>query len=257
MLKIELEKLRIPENLVLIKPDPDFEFVTIHPEDGEDVKIWIGYDPETMAQHYGVTGKVLKLPEQLSFRLDALEKAKKGMSTHRTPGEAKLINDITTSSLDYEVENELQEGDKVWFDYLNQISVFDEKRLVEVEGHGICFFVRYDTLYCYERDNEIKLLNGWVWIERLKADDITPAGLHLPGSRKETRVPKKARIVKASVPIKRYKDKYHSEEPVELKEGQEILFDDRFGHPVEYELHRTIHNKEVLCIRRKNMYAIL
>src|SRR5690606_6513641 len=148
-------------------------------EGAKPSKLLIGHDIEKMARHYSVTGKVLKVPERLAFHGNIIDKFKEHIGPNRSYAERVMLSEMNDASLSIDVECELEAGDKVWFDYLAQIASWEEMLIVDVEGYGQCFFVRYDQFYCAERNGEIHLLNGYVWIEKVKKADKTDMGLLL------------------------------------------------------------------------------
>ncbi len=239
MRTISLTTFKIPANYILIKPNPDFEFVKIKPESEfsaltEEVEIKIGYTSETHARHYGVSGTVLVLPEQLIF--------------NRTRRQDKI-------TMPFDVDMELEIGDKVFFDYLCQIRAVSDKLIVETEEHGMCFLCKYEEVYCYERNNEVSLINGWVWIERIEKEKEA-AGLELVLDDKNKFIKGQARVIKAGKAVRKYLEG-GSEDPIEFFGGENIIYDPRMGHEMEYSMHRLLTDKEVLSVRRKNIYAIV
>lgn len=239
MKTISLKTFRIPANYVLVKPDPDFEFVKIKPESEfsaltEEVEIQIGYTSETHARHYGISGTVVVLPEQLIFN------------------PKKRPNKI---SMPFDVEMELQINDKVFFDYLCQINAVTDKLIIDTEEHGLCFLCKYEDLYCYERNGEVELINGWVWIKRIEKDKEVK-GIELQLSDKNKFLSGQAIVVKAAKPVRKYMEGM-SEDPIEFKGGEHIIYDPRFGHEMEYSMHRLLSEDEVLSIRRKNIYSVV
>ena len=227
---ISLSTFRIPANYILIKPDPDFEFVKIKPDSEfsaitEEVEIKIGYTSETHARHYGISGTVVTLPEQLIF--------------NPTIRQEKI-------TMPFDVDMELEIGDKVFFDYLCQIKAVSDKLIVDTEEHGMCFLCKYEDVYCFERNEELTLINGWVWIQRLEKDKKV-SGLEMVLTDKNKFVKGQAKVIKAAKAVRKYIEG-HSEDPIELFGGENIIYDPRFGHEMEYSMHRLLTDGEVLSV---------
>lgn len=239
MKTVSLNTFKIPANYILVKPDPDFEFVRIKPDSEfsaitDEVEIQIAYTSKTHARHYGISGTVVVLPNQLIYN------------------KKKRENKI---SMEFDVDMELQLNDKVWFDYLCQINAVTDKLIVDTEEHGLCFLCKYEDIYCFDRNGEIELVNGWVWIRRIERD-AESAGLELKFSDKNKFIPGQAIIVKAGKPVKDYLDGIN-EEPIDFNGGEQVIYDPRFGHEMEYSMHRSLTESEVMSIRRKHIYAIV
>jgi co-chaperonin GroES (HSP10) len=261
MEKISLKNFSIPSNYVLIKPDPDFEFVEVAPEsqfdiNGEPVKIWIGYNSETHGRHFGITGKVIAVPEKLVFNKQKIEKYKKKLGSTRMVSDQIRIANLMESSLEVDVLMELQPGDKVWFSYLCQINAVTNKILIDTEEYGMCFLARYDELYCYERDGELELINGWVWIKRIERKTTTSSGIELQLSEKNKFHNGHGEIVKFGKPVMNYMDG-EKEYPWAFSGGEQVVYASKMGHPIEYGMHRKLTDSEVYSIRRKHIYAVL
>lgn len=260
MRKVSLADFSIPNNYVLIKPDPDFEFIEVPSTSpmAESTKIWIGYDSETIGRHYGITGTVLVVPENLKFNKPRIKKLRDRISNgkNREVSDQIVMANLVNSSLSIDVDMELQPTDKVWFDYMCQINAVVDRLLIDTEEHGMCFLVKYEDIYCLERDGELKVINGWVWVQPLEKETTTDSGLEVVLSDTEKYLKNTGVIVNAAAPIKGYLD-YDSEDPVELNPGDEVIYNEKIGFPVEYSVHRKLTDKETYCIRRKDIYAVV
>lgn len=261
MRKASIHAIRIPNNYLLIKPDPDFEFIEVDPASGfeinnEPVKIWIGYNSETHARHFGITGEVLVCPDRLVFNRGRIEKYKKKIGSVRVTSDQIAVAALMGASQEIDVDMEVEPGDKVWFSYLCQLNAVMEKLLIDTEEHGLCFLVRYEDLYCYERDQEKTLVNGWVWIKRIKRADKTASGIDLNLNETNQYQNGRALIVKAGKAVKGYMDG-KIEDQINFQGGEQVVYNGKMGHPVEYAMHRKLHDDEVYSIRRKHIYAII
>lgn len=261
MEKISLKDFNISNNYVLIKPDPDYEFVEVAPEsqfeiNGDPVKIWIGYNSETHGRHFGITGKVVALPERLVFNKKKIEKYKKRLGSTRLLSDQINIAVLMESSQEIDVDMELKLDDKVWFSYLCQINAVTNKILIDTVEHGMCFLAKYEELYCYERNGNIELINGWVWIRRIEREKTTKSGIELQLSESNKYQNGHAEIVKFGNPVRDYMDG-KKEYPWEFNGGEQVVYAKKMGHPIEYGMHRKLTEDEIYSIRRKHIYAVL
>lgn len=250
MIKSSLNDLVLCSNHILVKPDPDYEFIKLGAKKGEGVKLHVPVDSINAAKHYSVTGTVLKLPEKLRFNGERLEEIPiRG-------GDLGYAASLFCESLDFDTTLDVKEGDKVWFHYMNQINCVTEGMIVEVEEHGYCMIVKVDTLFCYQRNEQMVPVNGWVWIKRKKYEeqDLDLDGIYRYHLENKP-VPLKATVVAAAAPVKRYRDDNYYEGQVDLLPGQEILFDDRYGTPLEYVYHVSDELTDVIKIRRTSIFA--
>lgn len=259
MKKINLEKFKIPSNYVLIKPEPDFEFIKVEPKNkfsGESgpVEILIAHTTETHARHFSITGTVLVNPEKLIFNKKRIKDFKRGRANDesRREGVARLME----ASLEIDVDIDTEVGDKVWFSYLCQLNAVIHKLIIDTEEHGICFLIKYEDIYCYQRKDAVFLINGWVWIKRVERSRKTDTGLELQFSTKNTHEPNWAIIIKSSNPVRDYMDS-KPEGSINFNGGEQVIYNDKMGHPLEYGLHRELTDDEVLSVRRKHIYAVI
>jgi len=261
MEKISLKNFRIPANYILIKPDPDFEFVEIETKDSifgpaKKVQLKVGYTSETHGRHFGITGKILAVPDKLVFNKSRIMKYKDRIGSARLVSDQIKVAVLMGASQEIDVDMEVKIDDKVWFSYLCQINAVTKELLIDTEEHGMCFLAKYEELYCYQRNGEIELINGWVWIQRIERNDETESGLKLQLSASNKYENGHATIVKAGKPVNGYMDS-KSEYPWDFNGGEQVVYASKMGHPVEYSMHRDLHDKEVLSIRRKHIYAVL
>ncbi len=120
----------------------------------------------------------------------------------------------------------------------------------------MCFLAKYEELYCYQRNGEVELINGWVWIQRIERNEETESGLKLQLSASNKYENGHATIVKAGKPVKEYMDS-KSEYPWDFNGGEQVVYASKMGHDLSYSMHRDLYDKEVLSIRRKHIYAVL
>jgi hypothetical protein len=265
MIKIDLSTLRIPQNIILVKPDDDFKYIELKPQSElsvikEPVILEIGYDPLSNAKHYSITGKILAVPERLIFNKKQVEKIINGKTNKNiTLSDRIAISELREASLDNDVDMELIVEDKVWFEYLSQVTAITENLVVDVKDHGLCFFIRYDRLYSYQRnEEEMELINGWIWIQKVDAVKKTETGIDLELSESNQFKPNLGMIVKASNPVRNYLETYEEgEDLIGFNGGEQVVYDGRFGYEAEYDTHRKLNDKPTFSIKRKHIIAVL
>lgn len=259
MNKISLDSFSISRNYVLIKPDPDFEFIEITTEDSlygpsKTVELQVGYTSETHGRHFGITGKILAVPDHLIFNKSRIDNYKKRIGSSRSVSDMIKISCLMEDSNELDTDMELQLGDKVWFSYLCQINAVTDGLIIDIEEHGLCFLARYEELYCFERNGEIELINGWCWIDRKEEDTVSPSGLQIQFSDKNKYQSGIGFVIKSGKPVRNYIDGSR-EYPWAFKHGDEVIYSKKMGHPMEYSLHRKLTDREVYSVRRKHIYA--
>lgn len=260
MEKVSIANFRIPNNFVLLKPDPDYEFVEVPvnsgilDSSGEPVKFWIGKDPESDARHYGVTGTVIVTPDKLVFNKKQMKELR-GQQENLDISQQVAMARLNENSMSLDVDMELECGDKVWFHYVAQINAVTENLLVDTIEEGMCFLVRYEDLYCYERNGQVELINGWVWIQRIeKEKDVH--GIEIQYDKKNAFEKNRAIIVKAGKAVRDYLDG-EPEDPISFHGGEEVAYHDKIGFEMEYSLHRKLTDKPTLSIRRRHIMAVI
>ncbi len=243
--KTTLEDIELTGNYLIVKPDPNFDFIPMQSPNGE-IQIHLNYNPQDATKHVSITGTVLKRPIELKYFGPELLRS------------AEMTNEEKSSlmrnSMPYKTKLNVNNGEKVYFDYHNQFQADDEGRLIEVDGHGICMLMKYETFYGKEVKGEFIPLNGWVIFTREQQDSEyeTASGLTII---KNVNVyeSNKGEVVCADLAVSEYLDG-SSESEILLVSGDKILIDVRFGYRIAYAVHAgEMTNYEI--IRRKNILA--
>lgn len=251
-----LSKLRIKRNYLLVKPDMDHEKVNLKNSEGQKFgELYIESTNETEARHYAITGTVLAIPEQLTYRGRSVDELRKRTGSNFTTDEIKELQELVKESMEIDVEQELRVGDKVWFEYIAQLNGETQKLKVEIEGHGTCLLMRYDKIFLYERDLKIFPINGWIFIKDLEGNRDLGNGLMLPDTIDVT--PRGVgEVVRVSSPVRHYMEARHNCGRVDAKPGMKVRYRPNAWSPAEYSLHETLGLEGLKKIQQKDIIAI-
>lgn len=247
--KITLEQLQITGNYVLVELDPDYNLIQIKTQSGS-IELQIVSPIQDKTQHMSVTGTILKTVKRLKY-FGYIKTLKKGESVSN-----ELYDSLMRNTMPYDVSKNVKEGDKVWFNYINHINAIEENRVIEIEGHGYCMLIPYETLIAKEEGEELIPLNGNVFIKRDQkpAEFKTSSGLLI--IEKVNRYGSQyATIVIADAPAKGYIDGRY-DDPEELKSGDKVVINPKFGYRIANDLHAGKW-KGIEVIRRPYILAKL
>jgi hypothetical protein len=242
--KIDLSTFKILTNQVLIKVDPNHDFVTINGFGGKKVELQLVSFGEHEINHVSISGTVIAKPEKPYYfkRNDNLAQQEF----------ASLMKNSLPADCDFPIEV----GTKVYFNYSNQLNAENERRLVETDEHGICMLCRLDSLFGYEQEGEVKPLNGYVFFKRDKDEDEVTFENGLIGIQKAQKYGSyKGTVIKADKPVRAYQEG-HNEPQVDLNEGQRMVIDKRFGYRMAYDMHGG-QLESVEVIQRRHILALI
>lgn len=274
---IDHKTISIPSNFVLIKPDEEMEKYHI---DGKESSIYIGkssmqyVDPldsldfsmketvTTQANHWSVTGKVIKTPEKLNFfgrQIKRIKEENKGDDI-----DIQHMARLSENSLKYETEMVLKEGDRVLMDAHTHISVVEEDKILDTDI-GRLYLVRYDMLRGYFTDEGLIPLNGIVFFKWLKPQVMKHGTLsiHRPIEYIWDAPPKEGLVgeITAVGPDVRGEIvglQYTTHAVPKFKKGDRILFTQWAANNVENEGHfHLFGGEEIYMIRSSEIIATL
>lgn len=265
---MQLNQIKIPSNLVLIKPDKDFEKT----KSG----LYIGTTDVTAARHFAITGTVLVLPDQLVYRGHEIRQAEKAARQFIADNRPRKMNELAKGndyhnddyksyamevkiakegSLGYLTEIEVAVNDKVWFDYTCHGNAYAEQKTIEVDGHGECFLIGYEDIFLYERDGVRNPVNGWIWIRKIVGDKNLGNDLVLADT-VDTTLKNYAEVVQVGKPILEYQDERQTDYYFQdIKAGDIIYYKGKQATPLEYILHQTEGLENMHKIRRKDIIS--
>ncbi|HEU5292935.1 MAG TPA: hypothetical protein VFU05_19950 [Cyclobacteriaceae bacterium] len=254
-------QITIPSNFVLIKPDKDFtEYVV------GQLRLEIGNDATSRAavQKWSVQGEVVKVPESLFYYYDEQMKYNGWQSID-------YMSRKRNASLVYKTEIEVKPGDRVVFDYLQQMEVRKEQGWFEDESGQMYYLIKYDSIIAIIDGDDLMPVNGHVIIEETKSEvEITENGpqykdqlLIFAGS---TQLGTKGKFKR--IGVVRYSGKPldgYMEFPLsmdfnnELCNGDLIIYNPIFAHKMEFDMQQTIKGRinQLRYIHRKDIYALV
>jgi len=253
----KLGNLKIKTNYVLIKPEKDIE------ELKSGLLIKAGQEDKqrqlanTEARHYNITGEVLVVPQSLVFRGEQVSSLRKDTGGKFGDDNIKLLHTLVNGSMEYKTEIEIEEGDKVWFDYLCHINAVTENRIIEVEGYGECILVEYSRLFIRERAGIKQPLNGWIFIRKLEGERKLSENFVISNTADLT-LRNQAEVVQVGTPIEQYLSlKYTDHFFKDIKSGDKVIYNEKLSTPLEYSLHETEGLEKLYKIKRTDIKAII
>lgn len=271
---INYKTLRIPNNYVLVLPDPDHDSYTFN---GIETGILVGTTAErhkdddiekemietcqATGQHKSVKGIVYKVPDNLIYNGEDFVACRGKFDNSRSS--MVQLKTLKESSMLYDVPMEVSEGDEVVFHYAQHYECYQTGRYIETEL-GDMLFIRYDCLmfsYPKGEPEKIKPLNGRVIIENKPLPKKESSILIATVSQRVGRVPKVAyaEIIQSGALCKGYfEDLTVSDDRRDLNQGDYIAYKSSQAHLLEWGLHQTLFGgKEVYAIHRKDLLAVL
>lgn len=242
---IDIETAIIPYNYVLVKPDANYAFHEVATPDGK-VSIQLTYFNQDKSKYLSISGKVLMLPQEKWF------------FSNKGDGSGQEYDAMVRNSLEFDANCDIKVGDKIFFDYREQIDAETEVRLVRTKDYGLCVLVRMDRIYgVYDLSiNDLRPVNGYVFFYR----DQLPDKLELMCGILLTRNHNKyalntGLVLDADKPCKAHLE--HEFEPqTEIITGDRIIIAKNRGFRVSYEVGNE-ELKDIEVIHRKDIAGIL
>lgn len=281
----------VPLNHVLIKPDEDFKF--FHNEKGEETGIHVAtsfrqyknpnsewdYEEEevleTISQNLSYSGTVIKTPRRINFDGYAAERYFKenqhileditytSEDEERMRGKRKVamkcaarLQEIRENSLQFDVDIEINEGDKVYYDFMEKFSVYKNGLVLDTDI-GELYLIRYDKLEMVVRDGNVHPLNMNVLIEWKSKEEISYGSLTLAASPKkiyETSGIQEGVVVGVPTQAKGFLNPEEKVSVHNMNLGECVVFKPEYAYYLENENHYTLFGgREILRIRAHNI----
>ena len=234
---IDLKTAIIPYNYVLVKCDPTYDLHEIPTPDGK-VTLQLSYFTQDTSKYLSISGRVLLLPQEKWF------------FRHKGDGHGQEFDAMVRNSLEFDAECAIAVGDRVFFDYREQIDVESERRIVRTDEYGLCVLVRMDRIYGKYSDGELIPVNGYVFFLR----DQLPDSLELSNGILLTREHGKydlntATVIAADEPCKAHLEGEH-ELKIDLQSGDRILLMKNRGFRISYEVGNDELRDIEVCHRK-------
>lgn len=208
---------------------------------GEKLIINTKYEPQ---DHITVRGIVHKLPEKLNFNPDK-----------------------PASSMGWETDIEIKEGDLVYMDYLTVLLAFGKYANIASEVHDPKFFsyddryfviIPYSQIFFKVVNEEITMLNGYVLGEKIKQPPVKSPIIILDGYATKHRLSNKSikvRVISSGSLVKRYIEKKITD-TTPLKSGDVVHVRENGIMYGEKKMHQTIlKDKDLIIFQRRFVLA--
>ena len=259
--KQEFDNMRMNTNYVLIKPDrlSNDEFIT-----NGGLKLYIEIRGEHIEEHINVWGTVIKSPSGLYYE------------------------NLEQGSLPWYTELEIEDGDKVLYDFVAASQCLAKLYDKEYEGDDggryffyegeLYMFLRYSDLQLIKREDEITMLNGYVLIspvyEKINSSIFMPDHIRNRTSLRYGVVEYKGSMIKkyaTNIPSEEEKTDYcfniqiKDGKPLNIKNtdisvGDYIAFEPMSDIELEIGMHAKIQKKyfrmqrrDIICIIPKEL----
>lgn len=248
---ISLDNFELTSNFVLLASGLDYNFIEVAGPNGTRVQLELCEIVKNEPEKKCITGTVLRTPEYLYYHRQV-----------KTHDRGKTIADdefaaLMRTSIPHKTSLNVKEGDKVIFDYKMALDSEAEGRLLNVEGHGYCILMPYESIFAKEVEDGIMPLNGWVFVIRDQKpfEYQTASGLFVV-EKTDKYGSKYATVLNADHPISEYLDKTLEEPQVVLKHSQRVLLQRGFGYRIASDRYAgTLLGVE--CLRRRHIFALV
>jgi len=273
-MEIDVDKIIIPHNWVLIKPDMNFDTFQVK---GRETGIHVAPWGVNQASHISVTGTVYKVPQRLVYNGYEVKKRRRALSNIESEPDLELPI-IRSQSMAYDVNMELRPGDIVYYEYTTRLSAMKEGRILDTT-EGEMMLVPYDLLiltfpYGTNREsiqpNNVRMLNGYLLIKPLEyALEKTLQGVRGVRTEMDLFRPVKedekyvkfndiqfANVILCGSQVRDYIDfdKAPVDDMVIGRTGQKIAYDARMQKRLEVEHHHIVFKQYILYrIHRKDI----
>lgn len=250
--RINLHDFEPLHNYLLIQTDPNYNFIEIPGPSGTKISLeLVDTTSEWDTKNISMSGMVLKAPNQLFFDSE-LRAHEKGKSVSHDEYSARM-----RTSMPWDTVLSVQPGDRVIFDYKQNMEIETDGRLLKDENGEFCLLVRYDNLFAKEIKGEYIPINGWVFFVRDQREEHTERASGIVVVNKTDKYEcVTAAVFSSDEPIKTYMDKAFQDPDIDLSTGQRIFVQRKFGFRLAYDTHAG-KLKGVEAIKRKNILAIM
>jgi hypothetical protein len=137
----EFDRMRMQNNMVLIKPDRMFND-RIYFKDGTPFLIEPLRNDPSEERARCITGEVVRVPEVLRVGLD-------------------------TEGMEWQTHMELKPGDQVLYSWMAVARALSHNKTVEVDGQ-VYLMINYGFIFLTKRSDGIRLINGYILVSPLK-----------------------------------------------------------------------------------------
>lgn len=273
---IDPKRVKIPYNYVLVKPDPDFdEYHYRGRSTGVAVSNFI-YDGEgrrvsIKERNRAITGVVYAVPNRIYYKMREARQMSEGkVFAKKIDGifytvdrsTRDIINDMKLKSMEYEVDVELQVGDRIKFSYMVHERAMDNNSIIETT-EGPMYFITYDQIFMSidDQGNPKRMVNGYILVEsdikELEKDGAVKGKekgqlfiVDLSDGEKRERKAMVGTVVLAGTPCRGYKSIPDARDPNTVHTpGERLIFDPRGAINVDLMNHQLTEKPQYLIHR--------
>ena len=166
------------------------------------------------------------------------------------------------NSMPWKTDMEVREGDIIWCDFVEIFNAVKRNRVVYCEDKTY-YLISYDKIYCAKSEKELKILNGWVFVEPIEYGQTKPqeiaerSGLKLVHIEKHEAPEDRFGIVRfIGKPIEEYVNLDQSDTD-EISVGDTILLKFKFNRRLEHQTHLIFSDKMLAVTRRPWIAGII
>lgn len=274
---IDHKKIKIPVNYCLVKVDKDHKYFHV---DGKESFLEIGKsamvynDPvdsldfsmketmDTYANHWAVTGTVIKSPEKLKFYGNEIKSI---LSRNNFDDlDVSQMERLGKASIKYDVDLEVKDGDRVLFEPHTHIRVSEHDEYIDTDL-GRLYLVKYDMLRGVFKGEDIYPLNSIVFFRWKQETELKFGGLTLAleekriwdADHKEAQIGEVmsiGQISRGELNGWQYIDGVNQEIPV----GSRFIFKSTHVNNVETEGHfHLFGGEEIFMIRQSDILGLI
>lgn len=238
--KIDLKTAKIPFNFALVKADLAYDFHEVPTPDGT-VKIQLSYFNQDMSKYLSISGTVLMMPESAFFFHDKAD-----------GGSGDEFNAQVRNSLEFDADCSVEVGDRIFFDYREQIDAEIEVRLVRTAEHGLCVLVRLDRIYGVYREDDLEPVNGYVFFLRHQLPDKLELSSGILLTRKQNKYGLNTGVVLSADKPCRAHLEGEVDGNMELEAGDTIVLFKNRGFRISYEVGNS-ELRDIEVVHRKDI----
>lgn len=210
----DISKVVPVRNHIIIKAGPENRYLKL--TDDFQIQIDTSYEPE---KHSVTWGEVVCVP-------------------------ASIDSDLQTTM-------EVKVGDKIYFHYLCIMNGIQQKKFIVCKGE-LYFIVKYESMYCCKRGEEVVPINGWMLVEPI--DDSLPEktnwGFYIPDNTRKKENKNQG--------IVRYMGNPLLGEKNLVSEGDRIFFVNAANVPMQYDMHASFEgNKKYFRMKNQHILGVI
>ena len=159
------------------------------------------------------------------------------------------------NSLEFLTKIRVKPGDKVFFHYL-QINQAVTQRKVLSKDNKFYIFIEHDSLFCGIRDDKMIMFNGWMLLKPVdKVIDQDKGYIDTLPKDRQKHDPLMGEIVHIGEPVEEYFYGSETDEGIDVKPGDTVIFLPHSDIPLEYPMHKSL-DQTYFRAQRKELLSI-